>query len=69
MEEPINMCNSRKVNIINDVDVRFALPVYNDKTGELERYNIFSAKMLVRHANNGKKYLYDFLTIKKGPLK
>lgn len=46
-------------------DVRFALPVYDDKSGELARYNIFSAKMLVRHAEDGKKYLYDFLRIKK----
>ena len=46
-------------------DVRFALPVYNDKTGVLERYNIFKATMLVRHAEDFKKYLYDFLSIKK----
>lgn len=46
-------------------DVRFALPVYDDKTGKLARYNIYSARMLVRHAKDGKKYLYDFLSIKK----
>ena len=46
-------------------DVRFALPVYDDKSGELVRYNIFSARMLVRHADDGKKYLYDLLAIKK----
>lgn len=46
-------------------DVRFALPVYDDKSGKLARYNIYSARMLVRHAKDGKKYLYDFLTIKK----
>lgn len=45
--------------------IRFALPVYNDKTGELERYNIYSAIMLVRYAADGKKYLYDLTTIKK----
>jgi len=45
--------------------VRFALPVYNDKSGELERYNIFRSVMLVRHAEDGKKYLYDILAIKK----
>ena len=45
--------------------VRFALPVYDDKSGELVRYNIFSARMLVRHAEDGKKYLYDLLAIKK----
>lgn len=43
---------------------RFALPVY-DESGELERYNVFYAKMLVRHCENGKKYLYDLVAIKK----
>lgn len=46
-------------------NVCFALPVYDDKTNELVRYNIFSARMLVRHSEDGKKYLYDFLAIKK----
>ncbi len=46
-------------------DVRFALPVYNDQTGQVIRYNIFSARMLVRHDEDGKKYLYDLLAIKK----
>ena len=46
-------------------DVRFALPVYNDKSGEIERYNIYKSVMLVRHAEDGKKYLYDFFTVKK----
>ena len=46
-------------------DVRFALPIYSDISGALERYNIYSAKMLVRHADDGKKYLYDILEIKK----
>ena len=41
------------------------LPVYNDKSGEIERYNIYKSVMLVRHAEDGKKYLYDFLSIKK----
>lgn len=44
---------------------RFALPIYDDKTNELIRYNIFAAKMLVRHAEDGRKYLYDILAIKK----
>lgn len=45
-------------------DTRFALPVYNEED-EIERYNIFRIRMLVRHAANGKKYLYDFVNIKK----
>lgn len=46
-------------------DVRFAIPVYEESSGELLRYNIFRARMLVRHAEDNKKYLYDFLAIKK----
>lgn len=46
-------------------DVRFALPVYDDKSNEICRYNIFFARMLVRHDKDGKKYLYDLLTVKK----
>lgn len=45
-------------------DSRFALPVY-DENGEVERYNIFHASMLIRHARDGKLYLYDVLDIKK----
>ena len=43
---------------------RFALPVYTEQ-GEIERYNYFRIEMLVRCASNGKKYLYDFVNIKK----
>ena len=49
-------------------DTRFALPVYSDDE-ELLRYNVFSARMLVRHAKDGELYLYDFLNIKKGTCK
>ena len=44
-------------------DIRFALPVYENEI--LVRYNAFSARLLVNHAENGKKYLYDILAIKK----
>ncbi len=53
-------------------EVRFALPVYDDIMGVVVRYNIYRATMLVRHAEDNKKYLYDFITIKKetsSPLK
>lgn len=43
---------------------RFALPVF-DENGEVERYNVFHVSMLIRHANDGKLYLYDILKIKK----
>lgn len=52
-------------------DTRLALPVYNDD-GEIERYNIYKLRMLVRHDEDGKMYLYDFLRTKKemsSPLK
>ena len=45
-------------------DTRFAIPVYNDKM-ELQRYNVFKARILVRHAQDGKLYLYDILRTKK----
>ena len=45
-------------------DTRLALPVYNDE-GEIQRYNIYKLRMLVRHDENGKLYLYDFLRTKK----
>lgn len=45
-------------------DSRFALPIYDDK-GEIERYNVYHASMLIRHAGDGKMYLYDILDIKK----
>lgn len=44
-------------------DVRFALPVYEE--GFIVRYNIYKGRLLVNWAENGKKYLYDILTIKK----
>ena len=43
---------------------RFALPVY-EKSGEIQRYNVFHAVMLIRHDRNGKRYLYDIINIKK----
>ncbi|MBQ7933703.1 MAG: hypothetical protein IJ327_02805 [Lachnospiraceae bacterium] len=45
-------------------DARFALPVYSE-TAVLERYNIFSVRLLIRHARDGKLYLYDILRTKK----
>ncbi|MBQ3030159.1 MAG: hypothetical protein IJD24_02955 [Agathobacter sp.] len=45
-------------------DSRFALPVYTEE-GDLERYNIFSVRLLIRHDKDGKMYLYDVLRTKK----
>lgn len=44
-------------------DVRFGIPVYENDI--LVRYNIFGARLLINHAVNKKKYLYDILAIKK----
>ncbi len=44
--------------------VRFALPVYDDYD-ELQRSNYFRIELLIRHANDGKMYLYDLVNIKK----
>ena len=43
---------------------RFGIPVYSED-GNLERYNIFRARILVRRAKDGKLYLYDIVTTKK----
>jgi hypothetical protein len=40
-----------------------ALPVYEENT--LVGYNIFHARLLINHAENGRKYLYDILAVKK----
>ena len=45
-------------------DSRFALPVYSEN-GEVERYNVFHASMIIRHSEDGRKYLYDIIDIKK----
>lgn len=45
-------------------DTKFALPVYNEDQ-ELERFNVFQAVLLIRHAQDGKLYLYDLVNIKK----
>ena len=43
---------------------RFALPVYGEN-GDIERYNVFRAILLVRHAEDKRLYLYDVMKIKK----
>ncbi len=43
---------------------RFALPVFSED-GNVERYNVFHASLLIRHDNSGKMYLYDVIDIKK----
>ncbi len=45
-------------------DTRFALPVYDEK-GEVSRYNVFHAELVIRHSENGRLYLYDVINAKK----
>ena len=45
-------------------DTRFAIPKYGNE-GELTGYNIFKGRLVVRHSEDGKLYLYDILRIKK----
>ncbi len=45
-------------------DSKFALPVFTED-GDIERYNVFHVALLVRHAQDGKRYLYDIIKIKK----
>lgn len=45
-------------------DTRFGFPVKNAK-GTVTGANIFTAELLIRNASDGKKYLYDIVSIKK----
>lgn len=45
-------------------DTRFALPKYNSDN-EISGYNVFKARLIVRHVEDGKMYLYDVLRTKK----
>ena len=45
-------------------DTRFGIPSYNSE-GILERYNIYSARMLVRCDEKGNLFLYDLVRTKK----
>lgn len=45
-------------------DSYFAIPVY-DNDEEIDYYNVFHASLLIRHSEDGKKYLYDIIDIKK----
>ncbi len=43
---------------------RFALPIYG-AYGEIDRYNVFSASLIIRKDKDEKLYLYDVVNIKK----
>ena len=63
-EDHENKHGTRAQNGWYRYDVRFGIPVY-DQNEDLERYNIYTAKMLVRHDADGKLYLYDIIRTKK----
>ena len=44
--------------------VRFTLPTYDDK-GNVIGKNAFQGRMIIRFDEDGKKYLYDIIDIKK----
>ena len=44
--------------------VRFTLPI-SDHKGNAIGKNSFQGRMIIRHAHDGKKYLYDIIGIKK----
>lgn len=44
--------------------MNFVVPICDDGSN-VNRYNVYKARLLVNHASNGKKYLYDILGIKK----
>ena len=77
MQKVRRWCSCREVSLYNSRvpdtvmkshawhhKVGFALPVYGED-GNVERYNVFRGRLLIRHASSGKKYLYDILEIKK----
>lgn len=45
-------------------DSKFAVPIY-DNSGELSRYNIYKATLIVRISKTNKLFLYDIIQFKK----
>ena len=43
---------------------RFLVPIYENET-KTGKYNLYSACLLINHAENGKLYLYDLVDIKR----
>ena len=41
-------------------DSRFAIAIYNNDN-EVERYNVYKVRMIIRCDADGKKYLYDMI--------
>ena len=68
--EGVHTCNTKEKHAVDAANgwykytTRFALPVYG-QDGKIERYNVFRGFMIIRHDQDGKKYLYDVIKIKK----
>ena len=45
-------------------DMRFGFPIKNHQ-GNVASANVYNAELLIRNASDGKKYLYDIVSIKK----
>lgn len=63
----VKNADGKSIVMINDIRFKeraFAVSVYGEN-GLLERYNVFHASLLFRHANDKKMYLYDIIDIKK----
>lgn len=45
-------------------NTKFGFPVYDHK-GNISSANIYNAELIIRNASDGKKYLYDIVSIKK----
>ena len=55
----------RKVNVVEDLDGNKIVVIHDIRFKEVGRYNVFRIIMVVRHAEDGKMYLYDIMNIKK----
>lgn len=47
-------------------DTKFAIP-FKDSAGNVTRYDIYDASLIIRHDADGKLYLYDVINITKNP--
>lgn len=45
-------------------DIRFGLPIFKED-GDIERYNVFRAVLVIRASSSGKLYLYDIIDLSK----
>lgn len=66
-EHTLNLKEKHRIDAANGwykYTTRFALPVYGED-GSVERYNVFRGFVIIRHDQDGKRYLYDVIKIKK----